>query len=106
MTISEMKTLLEGVQGFAGKVTYYEWPINEAPALPFVCFISNTETAFAADNVNYYSRPRFAVELYEKTRNLDTEALFEAAFRNAEIYYTKQAEYLPDDRCWVVVFTL
>jgi len=106
MTIAEMKTLLEAVNGFSKKVTYYEWPINEAPALPFVCFMSNTETAFAADNINYYSRPRFAVELYTKNRDLDTEALFESAFRTHDLYYTKESEYLPDDRCWVTVFSI
>lgn len=106
ITISEMKTLLEGVTGFADKVTYYEWPINEAPALPFVCYFSNTESEFAADNINYFAVPQFAVELYSKNRDLTTEALFEAAFKAKDLYYRKEAEYLPDERCWVTVFSI
>lgn len=106
MTIAQMKTLLKSVTGFAKKVTYYEWPIGEAPALPFVCFFSPNETEFAADNINYYSRPKFSVELYTKTRDLATEALFEAAFRNAGLYYTKDTEYIDDERCWMTVFSL
>ena len=106
MTIPQMKTLRESVNGFGEKVAYYEWPIGEAPALPFVCFFSASETAFAADNINFYSVPRFAVELYTKTRDLTTEALFEAAFRNNDLYFTKGTEYLDDERCWVTVFTI
>jgi len=106
MTIPQMKTLLESVNGFDKKVVYYEWPINEAPALPFVCFFSASETAFAADNINYYSVPRFAVELYTKTRDLTTEALFESKFRENDIYFTKGTEYLNDERCWVTVYTI
>lgn len=106
ITIAEMDTLLKSVNGFANKVAYYEWPINEAPALPFVCYFSPSETAFAADNTNYYSTPRFAVELYSKTRDLTTEALFEAKFKENKIYFTKEAEYLTDERCWVTVFSI
>lgn len=106
MTITEMKTLLTSVNGFANKVAYYEWPLNEAPALPFVCYFSPSETDFAADNINYYHRPRFRVELYTKTRDLSTEALFEAAFANAGLYFTKETEFIEDERCWMTVFSL
>lgn len=106
ITISEMKTLLEGVNGFANKVVYYEWPIGEAPSLPFVCYFSNTEDEFAADNINYFAVPNFAVELYSETRDFATEALFETAFKAKDLYYSKDAEYLPDERCWVTVFSI
>lgn len=106
MTSEQMRALLEGVNGFADKVTYWEWPIGEAPSLPFVCFFSNEDTEFAADNINYYARPRFAVELYCKYRDRATEALFEAAFKENNLYYTKEAEYLADERCWVTVYTI
>ena len=106
MKITDMKTLLESVNGFADKVVYYEWPLNEAPALPYVCYFSPQDTAFAADNTNYYSQPRYAVELYTKVRDLDTEALFEAAFRTAGLYFTKETEYLDDERCQMTVFTI
>lgn len=106
MTIEQMRALLEGVQGFANKVTYWEWPIGESPALPFVCFFSNEDAEFAADNINYYARPRFSVELYSKYRDPATEALFEAAFNENNLYYTKEAVYLSDERCWETVFTI
>lgn len=106
MTINELKTILESVTGYADKVAYYQWPINEAPALPFVCFFEQETYTFAADNITYYQRPRFSVELYTKYRDPAQEELFEAAFRTAGIYYTKETEYLEDERCQMTVFQL
>lgn len=106
MTIKDMKDLLEAVPGFAGKVTYYQWPIKAAPELPFVCYFSETESTFAADNINYYSRPEFRVELYTKTRDLALEALFEAAFTAAGLYYTKESAYLDDEHVFMALFVL
>ena len=106
MTIKQMREILEGVPGFENKVTYYQWPINEAPSLPYVCFFEQQAYTFPADNVAYYSRPRISVELYTKDRDLATEALFEQAFTAAGLYYTKETEYLDDERCQFTVFQL
>lgn len=106
MTIKEVRAILEGVTGFADKVTYYQWPIGDVPDLPYVCFFEQQAYTFPADNVAYYTRPRISVELYTKNRDLATEALFEQAFTAAGIYYTKETEYLDDERCQVTVFQL
>lgn len=106
MSIEQMRAILEGVQGFAEKVTYWEWPIGESPALPFVCFFTNEDAEFAADNVTYYARPRFSVELYSKYRDPNLEARFEEAFRANDLFYSKEAVYLTDERCWETVYTI
>ena len=106
MSIEQMRAILEGVQGFAEKVTFWEWPIGESPSLPFVCFFTNEDEEFAADNVTYYARPRFSVELYSKYRDPSLEALFEEAFRANDLYYSKEAVYLTDERCWETVYTI
>lgn len=106
MSIEQMRAILEGVQGFAQKVTYWKWPIGESPSLPFVCFFTNEDAEFAADNVTYYARPRFSVELYSKYRDQSLEALFEEAFRANDLFYTKEAVYLTDERCWETVYTI
>lgn len=106
MSIEQMRAILEGVQGFAEKVTYWEWPIGESPSLPFVCFFTNEDAEFAADNVTYYARPRFSVELYSKYRDPSLEALFEEAFRANDLFYSKEAVYLTDERCWETVYTI
>ncbi len=106
MTLEQVWTLLKGVEGFSEKVTYYTWPINEAPALPFVCFFEQQADTFPADNVAYYVRPRYSVEVYCKNRSPQIEALFEAAFTSAGIFFTKETEYLDDEKCQVTVYQI
>lgn len=106
LKIETLRAILEGVEGYADKVVYYQWPINDAPALPFVCFFEQQAYTFPADNVVYYQRPRFSVELYTKNKDPQQEALFEAAFTAARLYYTKETEYLEDERCQITVFQL
>lgn len=98
--------MLKSVTGFENKVAHYQWPINEAPALPFVCFFEQQAYTFPADNVAYYIRPHYSVELYTKNRDPQIEALFEAAFTAAGIYFTKETEYLDDENCQVTVFQI
>ena len=70
ITLANMKTILEGVSGFSGKVAYYEWPINEAPALPFVCYFETQAYTFPADNKVYYQQPRIQIH-YRTERGCD-----------------------------------
>ena len=101
-----MRELLESVTGYADKVTYYQWPINGAPALPFVCFYVTEERPFGADNINYFAVPRFIVELYTKERDLEAEGLFKNAFTAAGLFYTMETTYLDDELVQMTVFTI
>ena len=48
MTLGEFKELLE-TTGLP--VAYYSFPENEAPSLPFICYISPGTDNFSADGV-------------------------------------------------------
>ena len=69
MTISDVKTLLASISGFETAVAFRAFPEGETPALPFITFSDIDAYAFRADNVNYYTAPRFVVELHERVRN-------------------------------------
>jgi hypothetical protein len=106
MTLEEVKTILEGIEGFEDKVTYYAWPVNEAPALPFLCYVENRAQNFGADNKVYYSAREIAVELYTETKSPEDEALVEAALTAEDIFWTKEEEYLDDEQCWMITYTI
>ena len=71
-----------------------------------MCIFTNEDAEYAAENVTYYARPRFSVELYSKYRDPSLEALFVDAFRANDLFYTKEAGYLTDERCWETVYTI
>ena len=106
MTLAELKTKLKAITGFADKVTYYAWPEGKAPALPFICFFETGADNFAADGIVFSSSHSVAVELYTKLKDQATEQLVEAALTSAGLYYTKQEQYLGDEKCFFVLYNV
>ena len=106
MTLTEIKTLLEGIEGFSDKVTYYAWPVGEAPSLPFLCYVETGADNFGADNKVYYSARRIDVELYTQNKSSNDEALVDAALTNAEIFWSKDEEFLDDEKCWMITYEI
>ena len=104
MTISEIKTMLAGIAGFETAVAFRAFPETETPALPFITFSDVDAYTFRADNVNYYTAPRYAVELHERTRNAATELLVEAKLTSAGITFTRSVSYDTTARAWTVTY--
>lgn len=105
-TIKEVKEMLETVDGFSGKVAFYEFPDGQAPDLPFMCFVVNDYDNFGADGIVYYSFGRFAIELYTKYRDEDIENELEETLTENNIYYTKQASYIDSEFVWLTVYEM
>lgn len=106
MTIAEVKTMLEGIEGFNGKVAYHSFPVDNAPVLPFICFIESNENNFGADGVVYYKAHRIQIELYTKYRDLATEQKIADTLTNNVIFYNMTPIYLEDERCHETIFEI
>ena len=106
MTLNEVYTMLTGITGFTGKVAYYAFPAGEAPELPFLCYVETGTDNFAADNVSYYATKEINVELYTQDKDPTTEQLVESALTAAGVFWTKTAEYLEDEKCWMITYAI
>lgn len=106
MTLAELKTRLEAIPGFAKKVVYYAWPEGKQPNLPFLCFFETGAENFGADGVVFYGSPTVAIELYTKNKDQATESLVEAALTGGGLFFTKAEQYLGDENCWFVLYTV
>lgn len=105
-TLQQLHTLLNGITGFSGKVAYHSWPENEAPALPFICYLEVGSDNFGADNRVYHGNRRVDIELYARKRDLTSEALIEAALTGAEIYFERTVEWLDDEKCFKTTYEI
>lgn len=105
MTLAEINTMLKGINGFAKKVAYRSFPVGQAPALPFICYIDTQTSNFVADNKVYATIQEIDVELYSKKKDITSEALIEAAFANNNIVWEKYDEYIEDEEVYEVVYT-
>lgn len=104
MTIAEVKTLLKSITGFETKVVYYAWPDGEAPDLPFICFYTPYANNFGADDCVHYSATHFFIELYSDDKDTESEGKVEAALK--DIYYTKSETFIPDEKCYQVIYEI
>ncbi len=101
MTLSEVDVLLK-TTGLP--VTYRTWPENEAPPLPFVCYVEAGSNNFAADGVVYYPVKRMQVELYTKLKDPETEGKVEAAL--SSFFWEKTETYLSTEKCYQILYEI
>lgn len=101
MTLTELADLLKST---GIPVTYYAWPENQAPQLPFICYLTPGSNNFAADGLVYYPITQVNVELYTKIKSPETEAKVEGAL--ASIFWDKSETYIDSEKCYQIVYEI
>ncbi len=101
MTFDEIKTALDAA-GFP--VTYYQWPIGEVPALPYVCYFFPRSADDAADNSNYGKISAIAVELYTDNKDVNVERQMERALGAMGLVWEKSETYIDSERMYEVLY--
>lgn len=106
MTINDVKTMLKSIIGFENKVAYRAFPVNEAPKLPFICYQETGTNNFFADDTVFVSLSIVDIELYSVHRDLVSESLIENKLRENNITWDKDIEYIEDEKCYEVIYTV
>lgn len=104
MSNAEIKTMLENITGFSGKVAYRAF--NEPTELPFICYLEVSADNFNADNKAYFKRRLVDIELYTEYKDEEREALIENALDAHELPFDKSEEYLQDENCYMITYTM
>lgn len=106
MTLSKLRTVISEISTFQNKVAYRAFPVGEAPALPFVCYLATNTNNFDADNKVYAVIQNVDVELYTATKSETTEAALETALNDNGLVWEKSEVYLEDENCYEIIYTL
>jgi len=106
MTLAEIKTMLESIDGFEDKVAYRAFPVKQAPALPFICYLDTSTDNFVADNKVYAVIQEIDIELYSKRKDLVSEGLIESKLAENNIVWNKYDEYIEDEKVYEVIYTI
>lgn len=104
MSLSELNTLLDSIPGFKDKVTYRAWQIGQAPALPYICYLSNGSDNILADDKVYKKRLRVDIELYSALKDIASEEAIEDALDANDIPWEKDEEYIDSENCYQVTY--
>lgn len=106
MTLAEVKTMLESVNGFTDKVAYRSFPEGSAPKLPFICFLCTGSNNFNADNYAFKKVDVVDIELYSYNKDISSEMAIEAVLDANKLPYVKSEEYLDDEKCFEITYTV
>ena len=103
MTFPELTTVLEST---GLPVTYRAWPEQQAPALPYICYLADYSENFGADNRVYYPITRVRVELYTECKQPEAEERVEAAFFSASLFWQKTEVYIDSENCYQIAYEI
>lgn len=101
MDLAALKALLE-TTGLP--VTYYAWPDQAAPPLPYICFLTAYSNNFGADNAVYYPIDHIQIELYTELKDPETEGKVEKAL--SSVFWEKSETYIDTERCYQIIYEI
>lgn len=98
--------ILNSITGFTDKVTYRAFPVGEAPALPFICYLVTNSDNFFADDVVTHQILDVDVELYTKNKDLASESAIESALNDNKIPWNKTEDYIDSEQCYMITYSI
>lgn len=71
----------------------------------YIAYFEDDKLRFLADNKVYHFEPHFAVELYTKTKDIETEGALIALFDENEVAWSGgESVYIEDEKMYQTVF--
>ena len=85
-------------------MTYRAWPEGEAPALPYICYLTIGSSNFVADGIVYAGFQRVQVELYTKLKDEAMEDKVEQVL--SSLVWEKTEEYIDGEECYQILYEI
>ena len=85
---------------------YYQFNNKTAQEPPFICFFYPNNNDFLADDSNYQKVEHLVVELYTDNKDFELEATVETVLSANGLVYSRDEEYLDDERMFEVVYEM
>nr|DAE51435.1 MAG TPA: tail completion protein [Caudoviricetes sp.] len=83
-------------------VAYRAWPENEAPPLPFICYLVSYSNNFSADGIVYYPINHIQIELYTKLKDTVIENRVETTL--SSFSFKKIEKYIDTEQCYQIIY--
>lgn len=81
------------------------WPVGSAPDLPWCVFYLYEDGRLSADDKRYYDMPTWAVELYQRQSDAETEGALEQSIRERFGDYDKSEAWVESEGCLQTTYT-
>lgn len=85
---------------------YLDFPEEEKPEPPYICYYDTGTDNFVADNKVYHIVLAVNVELFTKQKDEAAEAAVEAVLDALDLPWEKTPEFLEDENIFLVTYTM
>ena len=101
MSLEYVKELLDST---GIPVTYYAWPEEKAPELPYICYLVAYSNNFSADGTVYAPVDHLQIELYTEQKEPQTEEKVESAL--SSLFWQKTETYIESEQCYQIMYEI
>lgn len=88
------------------ETAYYQFPVGEAPDLPYIVFYFPNDNSFVADSKVFQKIAHLNVELYTNEKDFDIEAQLEQVLDQNGFVYTRAESYLDSEKMYEVLYEM
>lgn len=99
------KEVVAAVRSAGLQVAHMAWLVDSAPALPWCVFYLYEDGKFSADDKRYYAHPTWAVELYQRQSDTETETALESAIHASFGDFNKTEVWVESEGCLQTTYT-
>lgn len=92
------------VQELGIPVTYYQFPNDKAPSLPYLVYYYPNRDDMSADNTNYVKIESLVIELYTEEKDLELEQNLENILKNHNITYNKTDNFIDKESMYEIYY--
>ena len=85
---------------------YLQFPEDNAPEPPFICYYYTGDNDFKADDTNYQKIRQLTLELYCDNKNFNLESAVETKLTSSGFVYTKYEEYIDSEKMYMTTYEL
>jgi hypothetical protein len=104
MTLEEINTILK-TTGFPVAYSHFVESENEpVPAPPFLVYLVAFSSNFMADNRVYKSIQTVQIELYTDKKDLEAEAILEAALNDNQLPYQTTETFIDSEQLFQKIY--
>ena len=102
LTVDELVSVLNST---GLPVSYYQFPQDKVPPLPYLIYWFPASDDFYADDKNYTKINGLRIELYQEEKDFALEQKIENTLTANGIPYVREETWLQSEEMWMVVFT-
>ena len=105
MKLTDVVTMLTEIKTtYNVPFTYYAFPENEAPLLPFITFYYPSSSNIDADNSVYQRVNALTIELYTNDKDFALEENVESIFNSYELVWDKSEDYITSEHMFMITY--